>query len=122
MAEKTVLVVDDSQDLSEVVGEYLGMFGFKVFTANNGPDALEIMAREPVDMVISDIHMPGMDGLSLMAEIKERYAGMPVVLITGYSVSEARKLALGKGADGFVAKPFHMKELRNVVESICIQH
>jgi two-component system, NtrC family, response regulator PilR len=116
-SERTVLVVDDSQDLTEVVAEYLGIYGYTVYTASNGNEALECLKNREIRIVVSDIHMPGMDGLTLMGEIKARYPGLPVILITGFSVSEARKIALGKGADAFVAKPFRMKELKDVLES-----
>lgn len=114
-----ILVVDDSNDLSEVVAEFLGMFGYTVYTASNGLEALDCMKSHDIQVVVSDIHMPGMDGLTLMSEIKGRYPGLPVILITGFSVSEARKIALDKGADAFVGKPFHMKDLKDVIESLC---
>ena len=114
---RTVLIVDDSQDLTEVAAEFLRIFDYTVYTASNGVEALERLKTSPVGIVVSDIHMPGMDGLTLMSEIKTRYPGLPVVLITGFSVSEARKIALNKGADAFVAKPFRMKELKDVIES-----
>ena len=114
---RTVLIVDDSQDLTEVAAEFLRIFDYTVYTAANGIEALERLKTSQVGIVISDIHMPGMDGLTLMGEIKARYPGLPVVLITGFSVSEARKIALGKGADAFVAKPFRMKELKDVIET-----
>ncbi|MEN6476209.1 MAG: response regulator [Syntrophaceae bacterium] len=114
---RTVLIVDDSQDLTEVAAEFLRIFDYTVYTAANGIEALERLKTSQVGIVVSDIHMPDMDGLTLMSEIKARYPGLPVVLITGFSVSEARKIALGKGADAFVAKPFRMKELKDVIES-----
>jgi len=114
---RTVLIVDDSQDLTEVAAEFLRIFDYTVYTASNGVEALERLKTRPVGIVVSEIHMPGMDGLTLMSEIKTRYPGLPVVLITGFSVSEARKIALNKGADAFVAKPFRMKELKDVIES-----
>jgi len=119
MMPTNILVVDDSPELSEVVAEFLGMFGYTVHTAHNGREALDCIQTHAIRLVVSDIHMPGMDGLTLMGEIKDRFPGVPVVLITGFSVSEARKIALGKGADAFVAKPFHMKELKDVIESLC---
>lgn len=114
---RAVLVVDDSADLTEVVAEYLSIYDYTVYTATSGQEALEHLQKREIGVVVSDIHMPGMDGLTLMSEIKARYPGIPVILITGFSVGEARKIALGKGADAFVAKPFRMKELKDVIES-----
>ncbi|HOO45376.1 MAG TPA: response regulator [Deltaproteobacteria bacterium] len=119
---KNILVVDDSDDLTHVIAEFLSIHGYHVFTANDGCDALERMEKKDVDAVVSDIHMPRMDGFTLMTEIKNRYPETPIILITGFSVSEAKKMAFEKGADAFVAKPFHLKELKNVIDSIFSAH
>ena len=119
---KNILVVDDSDDLTNVIAEFLGIYGYQVFTANDGCDALERMEKKDFDAVVSDIHMPRMDGFTLMTEIKSRYPQTPIILITGFSVSEAKKMAFEKGADAFVAKPFHLKELKNVIDSIFSAH
>ncbi len=119
MAEQSkILVVDDSQELTEVIHEYMETCGFTVETTTESQDALRLIAANGYDVIISDIHMPGMDGLELMGLIKNRHPDLPVVLITGYSISEARKIAMEKGADAFVAKPFHMKEILDVVTDI----
>jgi CheY-like chemotaxis protein len=118
--DKRILIVDDSDELAHVIAEFMGMFGYRVFTARDGVDALKFMETETMDVVVSDIHMPRMDGYTLMTEIKSRYPSTPIVLITGFSVSEAKKLAFEKGADAFVAKPFHLKDLKGVIESVII--
>ncbi|MBN2298411.1 MAG: response regulator [Deltaproteobacteria bacterium] len=115
---KNILVVDDSDDLTHVIAEFLSIYGYHVFTASDGCDALEWMEKKAVDAVVSDIHMPRMDGFTLMTKIKNKYPDTPIILITGFSVSEAKKMAFEKGADAFVAKPFHLKELKNVIDSI----
>jgi CheY-like chemotaxis protein len=118
--EKRILIVDDSDELTHVISEFLSMFGYSVYTAKDGIDALKFMESEPMDVVVSDIHMPRMDGYTLMTEIKSRYPQTPIVLITGFSVSEAKKMAFDKGADAFVAKPFHLKDLKGVIESVIV--
>jgi CheY-like chemotaxis protein len=115
---KKILIVDDSDELTHVIADFLSMFGYRVHTARDGVDALKFMESESMDVVVSDIHMPRMDGYTLMTEIKTRYPETPIVLITGFSVSEAKKLAFEKGADAFVAKPFHLKDLKGVIDSI----
>jgi CheY-like chemotaxis protein len=115
---KNILIVDDSRDLTHVIADFLSMNGYQVHTAHNGRDALERMGKEHIDIVVSDIHMPGMDGFTLMTEIKTRYPDIPVILITGFSVGDAQKIAFEKGANAFVAKPFRLKELKQVIESV----
>jgi CheY-like chemotaxis protein len=113
-----ILIVDDSQELLDVISEYMETSGYTINATTQSLDALRLIAVTGYDVIVSDIHMPEMDGLELMAQIKTKHPGLPVVLITGYSVSEARKIALEKGADAFVAKPFHMKELHDVVANL----
>jgi CheY-like chemotaxis protein len=118
---KRILIVDDSDELTHVIAEFLNMFGYHVYTAHDGIDALRFMETETMDVVVSDIHMPRMDGYTLMTEIKAKYPQTPIILITGFSVSEAQKLAFEKGANAFVAKPFHLKDLKGVIESVMAQ-
>jgi len=118
ISSKRILIVDDSRDLTHVISDFLSMHGYQVLTAVDGYDALECMNTQPVQVVVSDIHMPRMDGFTLMGEIKSRYPTIPIVLITGFSVSEAQKLAFERGANAFVAKPFKLKELKSVIESV----
>jgi CheY-like chemotaxis protein len=113
-----ILIVDDSQDLAHVIADFLGMYGYQVHTARDGYDALECMHSQQIQVVVSDIHMPRMDGFTLMGEIKTKYPKVPIVLITGFSVSEARKMAFERGANAFIAKPFKLKELKGVIESV----
>jgi CheY-like chemotaxis protein len=115
---RNILVVDDSDELTHVIADFLSMFGHHVFTASDGYDALEWMEKKDVDIVVSDIHMPRMDGFTLMSMIKNQYPDIPIVLITGFSVSEAKKRAFEQGADAFVAKPFHLKDLKSVIDSV----
>jgi len=118
ISSKQILIVDDSQDLTHVIADFLGMYGYQVHTACDGYDALECMRSQQIEVVVSDIHMPRMDGYTLMGEIKTKYPKVPVVLITGFSVSEAQKMAFDRGANAFVAKPFKLKELKSVIESV----
>ncbi len=119
MAEvKRVLVVDDERDMVRVISDFLKNFGYEVSFAIAGHSALDIMDKLPVDAVVSDISMPGMDGFQLMMEIKNRWPGTPVILMTGLSVKESEKLAFSKGADAFIAKPFYMKDLKEILDKI----
>ncbi len=115
---RNILIVDDSDELAHVIADFLSIYGYHVFTACDGYDALELMGSKGMDIVVSDIHMPRMDGFTLMTEIKNRYPDVPIILITGFGVSEAEKMAFENGADAFVAKPFHLKDLKRVIDSV----
>ena len=111
----TLLVVDDDETLRSLMEKDFVMRGFNVLTAHNGPSAFELVKSNRIDLVISDIRMPGGDGMSLLKQIKEHIPDMPaVIFVSGYSdVTEAA--AISKGAKKLVAKPFDRKFLINCV-------
>ncbi len=115
---KGVLIVDDEKDLLEIITDLLELHGYEVYMAKDGQEALDIMKERNISAVVSDIRMSGMDGFYLMANIKNRFPGIPVVLMTGFSPDDARELAFSRGADGFIAKPFHIRELLNILDKL----
>lgn len=111
----TILVVDDEELLRETVAYELERRKFKVLHASNGVDAFEIVVRERVDLIISDIRMPGGDGIELLDRIKAWSVDVPVVMfITGFSDLTLEE-AYHKGANAVFAKPFDRKALMAAV-------
>lgn len=115
---KTVLIVEDEVELREpLVMEFEGL-GCKVFEADNGATAFDIVCREALDLVISDIRMPGGDGISLLKKIRERGTKMPVVmLITGFSDLSFEE-TYDLGAEAVLQKPFDLDEMEDAVERL----
>ena len=115
-----VLVVDDNPGDLVLVRTLLEAEGYAVFTAGNVPAALELVAGEPPDVVLSDVLMPDPDGFELCRQIKRSSATrlIPVVLVTGLREVEDRIRGLDAGADDFVAKPFNFDELVARVRSL----
>jgi len=111
----TVLVVDDEQVVLDGVGRHLRRDGYEVRTALNASDALAIVEGEEVDVLISDLMMPGMDGLQLLDRIAGLSIPPPVIMITGYATMRTALQALRKGAFDYIAKPFTRAELLGVV-------
>jgi CheY-like chemotaxis protein len=115
---KTILVVDDEKDLREPLSEELTSLGARVFQASNGTEALAIVRSEKIDAVVSDIRMPGGDGVELLKNIKEYQYDFPVVmLITGFSDLSLED-AYHLGAEAILAKPFDLDELDLTVARI----
>ncbi|NOX80044.1 MAG: sigma-54-dependent Fis family transcriptional regulator [Deltaproteobacteria bacterium] len=102
----TVLVVDDEPNYLVVLSELLRDAGFEVFTAQSGKEALPIVQGADLDVVISDIKMPGMDGIELLENIKNLNRELPVILITAYAEVEKAVEAMRLGAFNYLAKPF----------------
>jgi DNA-binding NtrC family response regulator len=112
----TILIVDDEKPVQELLTNILSIERFKVLTAGNAVEALEILSANPVAAVITDVHMPGQSGLDLLIACKAKYERMPVILITGYSDKYSEDWAVSHGADGYLRKPFKNRELVETVQ------
>ncbi|WP_029422866.1 response regulator transcription factor [Alicyclobacillus macrosporangiidus] len=106
----TVLVVDDDEHIRELIALYLKQAGFSVMEAADGLQALDILDRERVDMVILDIMMPKIDGWALCRRIREESA-LPVLMLTALGETPQKVKGLQLGADDYLVKPFHPAEL-----------
>ncbi len=107
----TILVVDDEPNYLIILSELLKDEGFEVFTAGSGLEALPVISTTDLDLVLSDMKMPGMDGLALLAKIKEVNKELPVILITAYAEVEKAVEAMRLGAFTYLAKPFSNQQL-----------
>ncbi len=116
-----ILVVDDKEVVRDGVGLTLARSGHGVCPASDGASALEQLDKRKIDLVITDLSMPGMDGLELLHAIRERDEHMPVILMTAYGSIEKAVEAMRAGAWDFVTKPFHGDELQLAV-SRALEH
>src|SRR5881397_132294 len=106
------LVVDDEPRLRRVLVRLLEGEGFSCAEAGSGTEALEMLQREPVPLVISDLRMPQMDGVTLLREIIARWPTTAVIVVTAVAEVESAVACLQLGALDYVAKPFHLDEVR----------
>ena len=111
-----ILIVDDESMMRNLLQKILRREGYKTFTAGNGKEALSLMASESVDIVISDLKMPELDGFELLKAIKERHPDVGVIIMTAYGDTYTVKDALLLGADEYITKPFKSHEITLVVE------
>ena len=121
----TVLFVDDEQDLLEMLLLHFSTDEYKILTADNAIDALDCLNETDVDIVLTDIRMPGMDGLDLAGKIHERYPKMPVLIMTAYSEVEVAVSAIKRGAFDFIMKPLNLDYLAhslNKAKNYCEMH
>ena len=116
-----LLVVDDELEIRSLIVEYLQHIeGYTVFEAPNAREALELLVRQPVDLVLSDINMPGMKGFELLREIRINYPDTKRVLITAYNVEDYLELALKHDIGNIFVKtiPFNFEELSTVLTTL----
>ncbi|MFZ0611102.1 MAG: response regulator [Desulfobacterales bacterium] len=113
---KRALVVDDDRGLRELLALFLAGIGFEVAVAENGQAALELFRRRPFDLVLTDLQMPVMNGLKLMASIKSASQHTPVLLMTGLNTPDVARFA--RAAAAVLYKPFKFEELKSTVDKI----
>ncbi|MEO0085626.1 MAG: sigma-54 dependent transcriptional regulator [candidate division WOR-3 bacterium] len=115
---ETLLVVDDAPATLEVIERNLAGAGFRVFTAGSVADALRVLESAPVDLVITDLKMPGASGLELVRHVRENLRDTEVMMITGFASVESAVDAVKAGAEEYLAKPFTGDELLAAVERV----
>lgn len=110
-----ILLVDDEPDFREILGLSFKRLGYQTFFASNGNEAFNIIKNTPVDVVISDILMPGGTGIELLDRVKELRPDTPIVLlVTGFSELSTEE-AHNKGAEALISKPFDMKTIHETI-------
>ena len=117
---KCILVVDDSETVRQVLQLTLSKAGFEVVEAEDGVDAMNKLSGRPVDMIVTDLNMPNMDGLELIKKVRETgdYRFTPIVMLTTESSEEKKKAGREAGASGWIVKPFKPEQLLKVVKMV----
>ena len=115
--DETILLVDDDAALLEVTSIVLASEGYRVLTAEDGVEALRILGREGLDLVVLDIMLPRMSGFEVLKKMRE-HSDVPVVLLTAKSQSVDKVVGLELGADDYITKPFDTKELLARIKAI----
>jgi len=116
--EKIILVVEDDDNLKETIADILNEASYKVIVASNGQEAIKILLKETPDLIISDVMMPGMDGLELLQYVQSQkdFAHIPFVLLTAKSSRNDFRKGMIAGADDYISKPFQKHELLDAIE------
>ena len=113
-----ILFVDDEEEIRKAVGEMLQKLGYTCEVAPNGSEALKCLKRQSFDLVISDIVMPGMDGIQLMQEAKGVFPHLDFIIMTGYGDDYTYEEIIRKGASDYMTKPIEIKELKARIERV----
>lgn len=111
-----ILVCDDEKDIVSALQIYLESDGYKVFTAFNGKEAIDIFGKNEIHLILMDIMMPVMDGITAMVKLREQ-SNVPVILLTAKSEDTDKILGLNVGADDYITKPFNPVEMLARVRS-----
>lgn len=115
MMQASVLIVDDEPAVRQILSEWMRKNNFHVFEAEGGRQAMEMILRDEPDIVVSDVVMPGMDGIQLLKEAKAIKADIPFLMISGYPSCATAVDIMKYGASDYLPKPFTAEELANRV-------
>jgi len=107
----TILIVDDEKNYPLILSAVLAEEGFETLTAHSGPEALDLLANSDVDLVLTDMKMPSMDGIALLERIKQKDPELPVIMMTAHGTVEKAVEAMQKGAYNYILKPFDNDQL-----------
>lgn len=117
MANWTVLAIDDDPKILTLVKTYLEEESYSVLTAANGRDALSVLQAGKPDVILLDMLLPDLNGLTLMGELRKR-TGAPVIVVSGKGDETDRVIGLEMGADDYITKPFSLRELTARIKSV----
>ncbi|ALM84856.1 response regulator [Bordetella sp. N] len=119
---KTILIVDDSASVRQVVGIALRGAGYDVIEGRDGQDALTKLTGQKVHLIISDVNMPNMDGITFLKNVKQlpAYRFTPVIMLTTESQEEKKREGQQAGAKAWVVKPFQPAQLLGAVEKLVL--
>jgi len=111
-----ILIVDDELNMRLVLSAMLKKEGYGVLSASDGIEALELMKKEAVDVIVTDLKMPRLDGMGLLEHVVNHYPSLPVIIITAHGTVATAVDALKKGAFDYITKPFEQDDLKNVIQ------
>jgi two-component system chemotaxis response regulator CheY len=117
MEKKTIMVVDDSAVIRKFIAITLSNKGFEILNACDGMEALEKLPNEDIDLIITDLNMPNVDGFELIKTVRsnEEFKSTPIIVLSNLSATEEIEKALKFGANSFLAKPFEKEAIINEV-------
>jgi two-component system, OmpR family, response regulator len=113
-----ILMVDDDPDICAIVKEYLAAEGYRVSVAHDGNGMRGVIERSPVDLLLLDVKLPKEDGLTLARTLRAEKSGAGIIIVTGRGETIDRIVGLELGADDYLTKPFHLRELLARVKSV----
>jgi len=115
---RRIMVVDDDEGMRHILLMALSRMGYEAVAASSGTEALNLLLKSSFALVLTDLEMPGMDGWNLAYRVKERFPGLPVVLITGYAKKDVMERMKGSSVDDVIFKPFRLEDILKTAEKM----
>jgi two-component system, OmpR family, response regulator len=115
---RTVLVVDDDADMRKLLRDFLQPGGYDVLEAANGHDAMVLVDSEPIDVVVLDKEMPGLNGLDVLSLLQRRRPGLPVIFVTAFGGPQIAEESRRRGATEYLEKPFRVRRIVDTIDEV----
>ena len=115
---KRILLVDDDKNIRILVTELLSTMGYTILEAQDGEEAMKLVDIGPIDLVMTDLKMPGMDGIELTRAIRRIEPELPIIVYSAYRFIDTAPVALKAGANEYITKPFLQTKIKQVVERL----
>jgi two-component system chemotaxis response regulator CheY len=118
---KKIMTVDDSPTVRKVLNETLSGAGYQVVEASDGEEAVNKLEQTDIDLLVTDLNMPNMDGVELIKRVRQQPGKrfMPIIMLTSVSQKEMKAAGKKAGASGWVTKPFRPEQLLSVIQMVC---
>jgi len=115
---KRILLVDDNKNARALLAEFLSTIGYRVFKEKDGEEIMKLVEIGRIDLVITDLKMPRMDGIELTRAIRRMKPDLPIIVYSGYRFIDTAPAALKAGANEYLAKPFLQNKIKQTVERL----
>ena len=116
--KKRILVIEDDREMRSLLEDYLEEEGYEVGSVDDGSEAFRKLARENFDLILTDIRMPGLNGLDILPGLKQIQPGILIIVITAFGSEEVQRRALERGADAYLEKPLQLDQLRTLIQEM----
>ncbi len=113
-----LLIIEDDPEMRFLLEDFLKSEGYEADSAHDGLEALAKLAQESFDLLITDIRMPGLNGLDILSAVKKFQFAMPVIVITAFGGEEVHRRSMARGADGYLEKPVHFHKLTSLIHDL----
>jgi len=116
--KKRILITEDDEEMRSLLKDFFEEEGFETDLVSNGVDALQKLAKEDFDLIITDIRMPGLTGLDILPGIKRLHPDASVIVITAFGSEEVYRKSLERGATAYLEKPIHFSRLKGLIRKV----
>jgi len=116
--KRRILVIEDDEEMRSLLEDFIEEEGYGVDSVGDGSEAFRKLAKGSFDLIITDIRMPGLNGLDILPGLKQIQPGIPIIVITAFGSEEVQRRALTRGADAYLEKPLHLEQLRTLIQEM----